>query len=129
QDAKFRRLHAVQWRGVDSGVPVGDGRVLSQLMRRGPAEAGHYVRLGVFMKLLLGSVIVIGTVSLAAVQQAGPAGKLEIKTLSTDAALVTGGDVLVKVTAPAGVSTQSIKVMVGARDVSGVFRQGSDHAI
>ena len=81
------------------------------------------------MKYALASVVVLGTVSLAAIQSNAPAGKLEITTLSTDAALVTGGDVLVKVAAPAGVSPQSIKVMVGSRDVSGGFRQMNDRAI
>jgi hypothetical protein len=81
------------------------------------------------MKSALAFLVVLATVSLAAIQSNAQAGKLEITTLSTDAALVTGGDVLVKVAAPAGVSPQSIKVMVGARDVSGVFRQLNDRAI
>ena len=55
------------------------------------------------MKYAIASLIVIATVSLAAIQSSAPNGKLEITTLSTDAALVTGGDVLVKVAAPAGV--------------------------
>src|SRR5689334_19495699 len=81
------------------------------------------------MKYAIASLIVIATVSLAAIQSNAPAGKLEITTLSTDAALVTGGDVLVKVAAPAGVSPQAIKVMAGSRDVSNGFRQLSDRAI
>jgi hypothetical protein len=52
------------------------------------------------MKCALASLVVLATVSLAAIQSNAPAGKLEITTLSTDAALVTGGDVLVKVAAP-----------------------------
>ena len=63
------------------------------------------------MKYALASLVVLATVSLAAIQSNAPAGKLEITALSTDAALVTGGDVLVKVAAPAGVAPQSIKVM------------------
>jgi hypothetical protein len=81
------------------------------------------------MKYAIASLIVLATVSVAAIQSTAPAGKLEITTLSTDAALVTGGDVLVKVTAPAGVSPQSIKVTIGARDVSGGFRQMNNRAI
>jgi len=81
------------------------------------------------MKYALASLIVLATVSLAAIQSNVPAGKLEIATVSTDAALVTGGDVLVKVAAPAGVAPQAIKVMVGSRDMSGGFRQINDRAI
>src|SRR5262245_39787929 len=81
------------------------------------------------MKYAIASLIGLATVSLAAIQSNTPAGKLEITTLSAEAALVTGGDVLVKVTAPAGVAPQSLKVMVGSRDVSNGFRQLNDHAI
>src|SRR3954464_13227659 len=81
------------------------------------------------MKYVLASLLVIATVSLAAIHSPSPAGKLEIATLSTDAALVTGGDVLLKVAVPADVPAQSIKVMVGARDVSNGFRQTGDRAI
>src|SRR5262245_25566851 len=81
------------------------------------------------MKYAIASLIVVATVSLAAIQSNAPAGKLEITTVSTDGALPTGGDVLVKVTAPAGVAPQSLKVTVGSRDVSNGFRQLNDHAI
>jgi hypothetical protein len=81
------------------------------------------------MKYAIASLIVIATVSLTAIQSSAPNGKLEITTLSTDAALVTGGDVLVKVAASAGVSPQSIKVAVGSHDVSSGFRQLNDRAI
>src|SRR5262245_55465416 len=81
------------------------------------------------MKYEIASVVDLATASLTAIQSTAPAGRLEITTLSTDAALVTGGDVLLKVTAPAGVSPQSIKVTVGARDVSGGFRPMNDRAI
>jgi hypothetical protein len=50
------------------------------------------------MKYAIASLTVLASVSLAAIQSNAPAGKLEIISLSTDAALVTGGDVLVKVT-------------------------------
>src|SRR5262245_11999668 len=81
------------------------------------------------MKYAIASLIVAATVSLAALQSNAPAGRLEITALSTDASLVTGGDVLVKISAPAGVSPQAIKVMVGSRDVTGGFRQMNDRAI
>jgi hypothetical protein len=63
------------------------------------------------------------SVSLAvAVLAAGPmaqsSSKIEIKTLSTAASRVTGGDVLVQINAPAGVSA---RVTVGGRDVSDAF--------
>ncbi len=81
------------------------------------------------MKYTLAALIVLATASLVAVQSTAPAGKLEITALSTDAALVTGGDVLVKVTAPEGVAPQSIKVTVGSRDITSGFRQLSERAI
>src|SRR5262245_40729772 len=46
---------------------------------------------------------------------------LEIKTLSTDASRVTGGDVLVQITAP---SDTVLKVTANVRDVSNVFKTG-----
>ncbi|HWE50512.1 MAG TPA: DUF6351 family protein [Bryobacteraceae bacterium] len=51
-------------------------------------------------------------------------GQVAIKTLSTDAARVTGGDVLVEVTLPAGMPASSIRITVGSRDVTGEFRPG-----
>ena len=46
----------------------------------------------------------------------------EIKTISTRADLISGGDVLVQVTAPA---EAVLRVSVGGRDVSTAFRVGS----
>jgi hypothetical protein len=58
--------------------------------------------------------------------QGSPAApRLEITALSTDAALVTAGDVLLKVAAPASVSTQlAVSVKANGRDVTSAFRPG-----
>ena len=67
--------------------------------------------------------------SAMALVNAGPdtsAGKIQIKTLSTDASRVTGGDVLVQVTVPAGMSTPSVKVAVNGQDVTSAFKPGQD---
>ncbi|MBZ5556022.1 MAG: DUF6351 family protein [Acidobacteriia bacterium] len=73
-------------------------------------------------RTLVGGVLGVGmsvVAVLAAGQRAPVAGTVGIKTLSTAASRVTGGDVLVQVTAPAGVFA---KVTVGDRDVSSAFR-------
>src|SRR5690349_933652 len=48
-----------------------------------------------------------------------------IKTLSTDPALVTGGDVLVQVSFPSAVASRDVKVALGSRDITADFRAGS----
>lgn len=50
--------------------------------------------------------------------------EIRIKTLSTDPAYVTGGDVLVQVSVPAGAAAP--KISVGDRDVTGDFRPGTE---
>jgi hypothetical protein len=50
---------------------------------------------------------------------------IEIKTLSTDASRVTGGDVLVQVAVPPSTPTQTVSVTVAGRDVSGAFQNTS----
>jgi hypothetical protein len=74
-------------------------------------------------RVLIAGVIVMG-VGLVTLLAAGqPArGIVEIRTLSTAASRVTGGDVLVQVTAPA---EAVLRVSVGGRDVSTAFRVGS----
>src|SRR5882724_5277649 len=67
----------------------------------------------------VGVLLAGASVAVLAAGQAAP--KIEIKTLSTAAARVTGGDVLVQVTAPAGTFT---RVSVGDRDVSSAFHAG-----
>ena len=69
--------------------------------------------------------IVVGMlVATAAALAARPAntGRVAIKTLSTDASRVTGGDVLVQVTVPAGEPRP--RITVGGRDVTMAFKQG-----
>jgi hypothetical protein len=50
--------------------------------------------------------------------------KLEITTVSTDAARVTGGDVLVQVAIPPGLASSdaALQVTAGGRDVTGMFK-------
>jgi hypothetical protein len=50
-----------------------------------------------------------------------PPSPLRVDTLSTRPEYVTGGDVLVGVEPPPGVSVESVKVTVGDRDVSAAF--------
>ncbi len=52
--------------------------------------------------------------------------RLAIRTLSTDPARITGGDVLVQVSFPPAVSRQSLSIRLNGRDVSGAFRAGPD---
>jgi hypothetical protein len=58
-------------------------------------------------------------------QNASAAPRLEITALSTDPALVTGGDLLLKVAAPAGQSAQlAVSVKANGRDVTPAFHAG-----
>ena len=50
---------------------------------------------------------------------------IEIKTLSTDASRVTGGDVLVQIAVPPNTPTQTVNVTVAGRDVSSAFQSTS----
>ena len=56
-----------------------------------------------------------------AVPPASAAGTIEIKVLSSRADLISGGDALVQIVLPAGVSASSIKVDVNGRDVTSAF--------
>jgi uncharacterized tannase-like protein DUF6351 len=51
------------------------------------------------------------------------AAAIQIRTLSTAAHLVTGGDVLVEI-ALAGVAPAGVKVMAGSRDITAAFQRG-----
>ena len=51
---------------------------------------------------------------------------VEIRTLSTRADMVSGGDALVEVVLPVGASAVGLKVDAGGRDVSSAFSIGSD---
>jgi hypothetical protein len=72
------------------------------------------------MKGTLALVVLFGAVAVAAMQT-GPAPRIEIQTLSTDPARVTGGDVLVRVTSSAPASAARLVVKANSRDVSAAF--------
>src|SRR6516165_7333625 len=64
-----------------------------------------------------GAAAVALAIDLAAAPQ-----RLEIKTLSTDAQHVTGGDVLVEIAVPADADARSLKIMANGTDVTTAFR-------
>ena len=72
----------------------------------------------------LALLTVAGTVSVMALPQSAPSGSLSIRAVSTDAALVTGGDVLVQVSLPAGTAGSTARVTVGGRDITAAFHPG-----
>jgi len=55
-----------------------------------------------------------------------PDPPLQIQTVNNRADLVSGGDALVALSAPAGASLSGLKVEVGGRDVTNAFTTGSD---
>ncbi len=69
---------------------------------------------------LLGTVVTIGVTT-----QDGRDAGLSLTALSTDPALVTGGNVLVRVTLPSGAQPASLKVTAAGRDVTSAFRQAA----
>jgi hypothetical protein len=70
-----------------------------------------------------GAIALAGSMPAARSQPAKP--RLEISALSADAALVTGGDVLLKIAAPADLSAQlAVSVNANGRDVTSAFRPG-----
>jgi hypothetical protein len=78
------------------------------------------------MKTTLACLVVFATVAVAARQTGAPAGKLEITTLSTDASRVTGGDVLVQLSLPAGTASGALRVTLAGRDVTSAFRPAAN---
>ncbi len=70
-----------------------------------------------------------GTVSVVALQQNAAPGALAIRALSTDAALVTGGDVLVQVSLPAGTAASAARITAGGRDLTAAFRPGDRNTL
>ena len=72
----------------------------------------------------LALLTIAGTVSVMALPQSAPSGSLSIRAVSTDAALVTGGDVLVQVSLPAGTAGSTARVTVGGRDITAAFHPG-----
>src|SRR5580693_4458127 len=77
------------------------------------------VPLWAFALLAVSSIVVVRMG--AATPAADTPGRVAIKTLSTDASRVTGGDVLVEVTLPAGTAPGALKVTVSGRDVTSAF--------
>jgi len=77
------------------------------------------------MKTTLAVLALVGTVAVPwaanVATQDGRGGTLSIRTLSTDAALVTGGNVLVDITLPSAAAAASLKVTAGGRDVTSAF--------
>ena len=77
------------------------------------------------MKTTFAVLALVGTVAVpwaaTVATQDARGGTLSIRTLSTDAALVTGGNVLMQVTLPSGAAATSLKVTAGSRDVTSAF--------
>src|SRR5438477_8100498 len=81
------------------------------------------------MKLMLiaagtaSAIALAGSMQAARTQPVPP--RLDISALSTDAGLVTGGDVLLRIATPADVSAQlAVSVKANGRDVTSAFRPG-----
>ena len=70
------------------------------------------------------AILAVGHPSAAQAQGSGPAS-LELRTLSTRPETVSGGEVLVHITVPRGVSLERVAVAVNGRDVRAAFRPGS----
>jgi hypothetical protein len=69
------------------------------------------------------TVIAMGVVlSAATVFAQASKGGFEIRTVSTRADLISGGDALIQITVPATLSADKLAVMVSGRDVSAAFR-------
>jgi Tannase-like family of unknown function (DUF6351) len=69
---------------------------------------------------------VLGALLAVAIASTGAQGRPSINALSTDASLVTGGDVLVKVAFGSGVTAGTLKVSVAGRDVSNAFQPAAE---
>jgi hypothetical protein len=69
----------------------------------------------------LGLCLVLAAIAAAPGSAAGAPGGPEIRVLSNRADLISGGNALVEVLAPAGVNAAGIKVDVGGHDVTGAF--------
>src|SRR5262245_52464494 len=70
-------------------------------------------------------ILITAPLAVAADRPAARQG-LQITTLSTKPQLVSGGDVLVRIDAPANVSLQRIVVKLNGYDVSDDFRRDRD---
>jgi len=67
-----------------------------------------------------------GTVTVASLAAPAPAGTLRIATVSNRADLISGGDALIRITAPSGVRASSVHVRLNGHDISATFRKNSD---
>src|SRR5437016_7827753 len=77
--------------------------------------------------VLLGLPVVLVAGTLSAVSMASAsAGVVQIRTLSTRADLVSGGDALVKVSVPRGARISSLRLTIDGRDVTAAFRHHSN---
>jgi len=79
------------------------------------------------MKTILALVALLGTVTVAAMQSP-PSDRdnwIAVQAVSTDAARVTGGDVLVRVVLSPAAAANSAKVSVAGRDVTTAFKPGT----
>jgi hypothetical protein len=77
-------------------------------------------------KLLIPSAVaaLLASSALIVAIAADGSGRVEIKTLSADAARVTGGDVLTEISLPANTPRDAVKVTANGRDVTSAFRLG-----
>jgi hypothetical protein len=71
---------------------------------------------------MLARIAVVSALVAAAIGTAGAQGSVTITAVSTDASLVTGGDVLVRIAFPSRLPADSLEVSVAGRDVSKAFR-------
>jgi len=80
---------------------------------------------------VLGFAIACGIASatLAVFGAGATPDRVELTALSNDAALVSGGDVLLKVRLPQGLREEDVRVMAAGRDVTSAFHTGTDHAL
>ena len=95
-------------------------------MKRTNTFVGFLGTLGI--AFLAASSVVIVEMGAAGAPLADPPGKVAIKALSADPSRITGGDVLVQLTLPAGTANNSpgaLKVTAGGRNVTSAFRAGA----
>jgi hypothetical protein len=75
---------------------------------------------------MLARSAILGALLAVAIASTGAQGRPTITALSTDASLVTGGDVLVKVAFGSGMTADNLKVSVAGRDVSNAFQPAAE---
>jgi hypothetical protein len=80
---------------------------------------------------VLGFVIAsaVASATLAVFGAAATPDRVDITALSNDPALVSGGDVLLRVRLPQGLRDEDVRVTVAGRDVTSAFHGGPDHAL